>query len=120
MEQLTRLGFRGISCYGPRAKASGTLKTVNTHVDIIDWHGSRGFIGTEPALGLLVGHLQARRQGRVDRSEPTGLITHHLVHDAASWDFLARLTERLHGHPAARWIGAPEAFAPARPSPVAA
>jgi hypothetical protein len=120
VDQLPRLGFRGISCYGPRPRASSALMTVNTHGDIIDWHGGRGFVGTDAALGLLVGHLQARRRGAADAAEPTGLITHHLVHDEACWDFLGRLTARLEGRAGVRWIGAPEAFAIARPAPAAA
>jgi hypothetical protein len=107
---LARLGFSGISCYGPRPRDLDALITVNTHIDIIDWHGSRGFIGTESALGLLVGHLEARRRGTADPDEPSGLITHHLAHDEESWDFLRTLTAHLETRPAARWIGAPQAF----------
>ncbi|MEP6970378.1 MAG: hypothetical protein ABJA49_08045, partial [Betaproteobacteria bacterium] len=38
--QLAPAGYRGLSRFGPRAKASVApgLVQVNTHVDIIDWH----------------------------------------------------------------------------------
>jgi hypothetical protein len=108
---LPRLGLRGISCYGARPAADAGLVRVNTHVDIIDWHGTRGFVGTEAALALLVGHLSARRTGTGDREEPTGLLTHHLVHDEASWVFIGKLLGHLRGNRAVRWIAAREAFA---------
>jgi hypothetical protein len=31
--------------------------------------------------------LQTRRSGETDRTEPLGLLTHHLVHSEEVWDF---------------------------------
>lgn len=107
---LPRLGFRGLSCYGARKGSQAGLARVNTHVDLIDWHGTRGFVGTERALDLLVDHLRARRTGAADSSEPTGLLSHHLTHDEATWVFLGKLREHLRSHAAVRWVGAREAF----------
>jgi len=103
---LPQAGFRGITTYLPRRQAEPVagLRQVNTHVDIIDWHGTRGFLGTEPVLDLLLRHLRARRQGAADITEPTGLLTHHLVHDAACWSFLQRLQDWLSRHPVIRWL----------------
>lgn len=91
--QLTRAGYIGCSRYGARraAEPAPGLRQVNTHADIIDWQGSRGFVGEECALGAIVRHLAARRGGSVDREEPTGLLTHHALHDEAAWRFLERL-----------------------------
>ncbi len=36
-------------------------------------------------------HLQARRTGTADAGEPTGWLSHHAVHDAATWSFLEQL-----------------------------
>jgi hypothetical protein len=92
----------------------GELNIVNTHVDVIDWHGGRGFLGEAAALDLLIGHLSARRQGRADPDEPTGLLTHHLVHDADTWRFLENLQDFIRDHPGdqppARFIEPAEAF----------
>jgi predicted deacetylase len=100
--RLPAAGVRGLSRYGARARGAGALVEVNTHVDIIDWQGTRGFIGEERALGLALRHFAARREGRADPREPTGVLTHHAVHDEATWRFLARLfeTTRRHG---AQW-----------------
>jgi hypothetical protein len=110
--QLPEIGLRGLSSYGPRN--SGVAKigiaVVNTHVDIMRWHGERGFLGVGPCLDLAVGHLRARRERRVDGSEATGILTHHLVHDANAWRFLADFVQRTNGHPAARWVHAAELF----------
>jgi len=98
-------GFRGLSRYLPRkAPQIHGLKQVNTHVDVIDWKGSRGFVGETAALTLLVGHFEARRLGNVDRNEPTGLLTHHLVHDPATWRFLEKLRDFLKKQSAARLL----------------
>jgi hypothetical protein len=86
-------GYRGISTFGPRKNrmACAGVVQVNTHVDIIDWKGSRGFCGVDSALGQARAHLAARRNGMVDMEEPTGWLTHHAVHDEACWAFLERL-----------------------------
>jgi len=109
--RLAELGIRGLSTYGPRAAAATAgVVVVNTHVDIIDWHGARRFLGLDRCLQLAIGHLAARRQGRVDPNEPTGLLTHHLVHDAEAWSFLAAFSQRTASHAAVRWMGARQLF----------
>lgn len=108
--KLPSVGLRGLSRYG--ARAPGEHFEVNTHVDIIDWRGSRGFCGEQAALTMAVRHLAARRTGAADAQEPTGVLTHHAVHDAAAWDFLEQLfarTRRL----GASWREADKLFPPA-------
>lgn len=110
--RLAAAGYRGLSRFGPRAAAASipALVQVNTHVDIIDWRGSRGFVGEEPALRAATAHLQARREGRADPAEATGWLTHHLVHDEASWRFLALLFERTRSRSPVVWQGADTLF----------
>ena len=109
-EELTPLlptaGLHGLSGYGAR-KPGEAPHVVNAHVDIVDWRGTRGFVGEEAALALLTGHLTARRTGAADIAEPTGILTHHRDHDVGCWDFLARLIAALRDHPAALWTGGP-------------
>src|SRR5262245_15653325 len=85
VSQLPTSGIVGLSTFGPRSTphAAPGVRQVNTHVDLLDWRGTRGFIGEGSALDIVVGHLSQRRQRQVDPSEPTGLLTHHLVHDDA-------------------------------------
>ncbi len=111
---LGAAGYVGLSTYGARngTHAACGVVQVNTHIDIIDWRGSRGFVGDDAALGMAIAHLAARRAGAADRDEPTGLLTHHLVHDAAAWRFVDTFIAATRGHAAARWIGAREAFHP--------
>ncbi|MBM3534841.1 MAG: hypothetical protein FJX60_17575 [Alphaproteobacteria bacterium] len=108
---LPGLGFRGLSTYRPRerAEAAPGLLQVNTHADIIDWR-ERRFVGDEVALGALIGHLADRREGGADAAEPTGVLTHHLVHDAPAWSFLDRLFTVTRAHPAIRWLTPAQAF----------
>lgn len=113
--RLPECGLHGISGYGARSGAQSVpgVTQVNTHVDIIDWRGSRGFTGEEPALRAAVKHLAARRCGGADAAEPTGWLTHHALHDAATRAFLERLFERTR-RLGARWHDS-QALFPSRP-----
>lgn len=109
---LPRAGFLGLSTYGPRsgAEPAPRLRQANCHVDVVDWRDGRGFIGCGRALALVVAHLAARRAGSVDPAEPTGLLTHHAVHEESTWTFVARFVECTRRHPAARWLAPGEAI----------
>jgi hypothetical protein len=112
---LAASAIRAVSRVKPRGAAwsrPGVFQS-NVHVDLVAWRGGRGFVGEAAALAGLVGHLRARRKGIVDRDEPTGILTHHLVQDRATGDFLGRLVALTRGHPAVRWLDARAVFAPA-------
>lgn len=98
--------FAGVSAFGPRDR--GAEGRCNTHVDPIDWRGRYGVprstLPVPMILDQLIGHLAGRRQGRFDPAEPTGLLTHHLDHDAALWRFLECLVDRLWNDVRVRWI----------------
>ena len=101
--RLPGLGLHGLSGFGDRGEKVPGVVEINTHVDIIDWHGTRAFIGEEPALRGLISHIVA------NTGEPIGVLTHHAVHDEAAWTFLARLYERTRRH-GARWAEARSLF----------
>lgn len=114
MPLLAECGIGGISRIKPREAAlpNPLVFESNVHVDLVAWHGDRGFVGEVMALAGLVGHLRGRRCGTVDRDEPTGILTHHLVQDAATSAFLDRLLRLTLDHPAAEWLDAELVFAP--------
>ena len=109
---LPDLGFVGLSTWDARQgrEAAPGLPQVHTHADPIAWRNGRVFRGVGPVTDALADHLEARRRGRADPEEPTGLLTHHLAHDEPGWAFLEETAERLSRHPAVRWLSAPEAF----------
>ena len=114
---LPELGYRGLSRFSRRpVTKSHSLIQSDTHIDIIEW-GSRTFIGVEAALNALISHLQARRLGRVDPDEPTGLLTHHQAHDSRAWEFLQRLSAVIARHPHVSWVD-PRALFSHDPIPV--
>lgn len=114
VSRLAGLGFCGLSTLGPRraARAHG-LACANVHVDIIDWQARR-CRGDAAAVAAALDHLRARRAGDADAGEPTGLMTHHRVHDAACRDLVDRFVTTVRDHPAARWVDAAETFAEPR------
>ena len=112
VDALPAIGFTGLSAFGRRAKAFAApgVRAANAHVDIVDWRGGGGFVGERQALAQALRHLRERRAGAADGEEPTGLMTHHLDHDAQCWDFIETLVARTSAHAAARWLSAEAVF----------
>ena len=107
---LASAGFSGISSIWARETVypvKGLLQ-VNTHLDPVNWHQGRGFIGETNAIGQIHRHLCARRQAGGDVAEPTGILTHHLIQNDEVWAFCRTLFETLNRHPAAQWLNARE------------
>lgn len=102
---LAGSGYRGVSVFGARPTAIGPagLLWMNTHVDLIDWHGSRSAVPEAEVLEALRREFADRRTGARDPREPIGLLTHHLVHDETIRALLAALLDRLAHHPALSW-----------------
>jgi hypothetical protein len=90
---LPEIGYRGLSTFGARTREQPVkgLRQVNTHVDLIDWRGSRGFVGEAAALEALV---QALAHARTVTGEPVGLLSHHLAMDEPGWDFIRSVVGR--------------------------
>ncbi len=110
---LASAGFSGISSIWARETASPVkgLLQVNTHLDPVNWHHDRGFIGETIAIGQIHQHLSARRQAGGDIAEPTGILTHHLIQNDEVWAFCRTLFDTLNRHPATRWLNAREIWA---------
>jgi hypothetical protein len=98
---LAGLGYRALSVYG-RSRTSSPIALVNTHVDLMNWHGVRGCRPHAELVANLVAELIDRFDGN---DEPIGILTHHLVHDDAAWDFISRLFEETRNSPVVEWQG---------------
>ncbi|HTZ35120.1 MAG TPA: polysaccharide deacetylase family protein [Stellaceae bacterium] len=104
---LAEAGFAAISQMAPRKTPwRGGIATIDVDLDVVAWHEDRRFVGEAAALGRLVALLRARRA--VGDDTAIGILTHHLVMDDATENFLARLGEIVAAHPAARWDGVGE------------
>ncbi len=110
---LPAMGYAALSTFKARQSLCIVpgLVSINTHADIINWHHGRGFIGTSAVLDQVIGHLRARRDAAVDPTEPTGLLTHHLVHDEECWRFMENFLIYLKDHMGAALINITEVLA---------
>lgn len=110
--ELPRLGIEVLSAFGaePTGLVAGPRR-LNTHVDIIDWRGSRSGLDHQALIAQLAASLaQARAAG----GRPVGILSHHLVHDAAAWGFLEALTAFVRPRGDVGWWP-PERALPGRP-----
>lgn len=122
VSRLAGAGFHGMSTFGPRTSRWAALQVAqcNTHVDLIAWRRDRAFIGVDAAIDRLVEHLEARRNGSADSSEPSGILTHHLDLNDAAWEFLGDLLARTRAHEAVSWLDARAAFDASQGTPAPA
>ena len=109
---LPGLGFLGVTAFEPREGDEPVpgLRLNHAHCDPVNWKKGGAFAGEAKALNQILDHLAARRTGKADADEATGLLTHHIDMDEGAWAFCARLLAALHDHPAARITSAGELF----------
>lgn len=103
--RLPAIGFDGLSCFrGYRLRAEGGPRLLNTHVDVMDWHGGR--IGRSPdaLLAEIVARLAAERDASGAHDTHLGLLLHHRDHDETVWAFLSAFIGAVSAHPAARVV----------------
>ncbi|MEM7440928.1 MAG: polysaccharide deacetylase family protein [Pseudomonadota bacterium] len=102
---LPSFGYRYLSTYNARPEkwAAPGLERVNTHVDPIDWHETRSLVDEDQLLARLQKDLDDRLSGATDATEPFGLLTHHLAHDGAIWDFTDQFLEVVLSAPVTLW-----------------
>lgn len=105
VQRLPEVGFAALSVFGPEKPSPFPL--INTHVDVMDWRGTRGCRDHSLIVADIVERMRQVSgdvAGREDQTGRTvGLLTHHLVHDEDVWDFLERLFTITSGHPGCRW-----------------
>lgn len=108
VDVLAGLGFKGLSTFSDAfaTRPISGLQVANSHVDIIDWRGSRGGKAHDALIEEVVGALETRAAA----GEPIGILSHHLAHDETAWSFLERLGETVSAHPSACWISPRDLF----------
>ncbi|WP_201830529.1 glycosyltransferase [Microvirga zambiensis] len=97
LPRLAQLGFTGLSTFAERESAfpAAGLLQINTHVDPVDWHGTRSLADPAEIVARLAAAVERRVAGEADGGEPIGFLTHHLIHDDVIWSLCERLIARL-------------------------
>ncbi|WP_193185207.1 polysaccharide deacetylase family protein [Nisaea sediminum] len=110
--ELAACGFSALSAFGPRrtAEPAPGLKCVNTHIDLIDWRGTRRFVGIGAVRAAIIRHLAAVRAGGAEAEEPCGLLTHHLIMVEQDWHALGVLVAELAAHEGVRLFAPSDCF----------
>lgn len=85
---LGELGYAALSTFGVALDDKPAIPEINTHIDIIDFRGTRrcrehDVLAKEIAVAL----VHSLNHGRY----PVGILSHHLVHDELAFDFLEAL-----------------------------
>lgn len=108
---LQSAGLSAFSRKGARPAATlGELNLTNIHCVPILWTDPPSFDDDATYLRALLDHLRGKRNGVLDPDEPTGVLTHHLVQNARSYEFMSRLSQMIWDHPAATWLDARQIF----------
>lgn len=107
--RLPELGLNGISTIGPPrfGALAGAIAECNADVDPIDWR-LRETREASTVVADVVLELARRRRG--ESGAPVGIMSHHLVHDAAAWRLLEELLAVTADHPAIAWRDAKSLF----------
>lgn len=86
------------------------FKEINIHVDILNFKDKNNvkFAGNEQVVQSICHHLSMRRENKTQANIPTGIMTHHLVHDQESWNFLHELFTLTRESMNCRWLSISE------------
>jgi hypothetical protein len=101
---LGKLGYSAISAFGQSApeQTERSIPQINTHVDLIDFRGTRRCRDH----GVLASSLAATLDHSLTHGRyPIGVLSHHLDHDDAAFEFLEGLFAVSKSH---RWLPARE------------
>src|SRR5205823_4926640 len=101
MPDLPGLGYGALSAFGAPVLEVAGLAVVNTHVDLIDFRGTRRCHEHDLLARNLAEELARSRL--LDRTA-VGILTHHLVGDPSATQFLNDLFLVTTNHPACRWV----------------
>ncbi|WP_131195174.1 polysaccharide deacetylase family protein [Lichenihabitans psoromatis] len=98
---LPQAGYRTLSTFDrPTPGGVDGLKLLNCDLDLIDWRNGRRGRSIPDLCGRLVRAIDAARLHR----GPIGLLSHHLAHDEAAWDFLEQFLDEVRPSPAVSFI----------------
>ena len=109
-ERRQEVGLAGLSTFG--TAPPGDPHWINMHLDIFEWRPVRRPLNTGRLMLLSWRRSERRLAGD---PEPIGIMTHHLVHEEASWAFLDDLFGLIAKHPAVAWPSHAALFNLARP-----
>src|SRR3990167_7052026 len=91
-------GLIGFSVKGATPSPRRTFKVVNVHIEPIVWSVPPTLGDPDVHIAAIVAELQQRRS--TGSTEPIGVLTHHLSHDAATMTFCEELAGILKVNPA--------------------
>ena len=124
LARLPETGVTALSAFAApgRIPPPAAVPRLDTHVDLIDWRGGRAPLSGEAAALALAAGVGIRAPAAAEQTAtaghhetrvdgPIGILSHHLVTDAAAWRAWRPLLAALAAHPAVRWLDPAAALA---------
>lgn len=87
---------RGFPRSSSERNVPSPIVTIDTHIDPIDWRGTRGLLHPERIAERVTRDVSGWLDG--ESETPLGLLTHHLAMDEAVWSFCEDLIETVLSH----------------------
>lgn len=106
LPHLHRSKAAGVSAYRMpgREPQSASRPRLDTHVDLIDWRGTRQGLSAERLVDLLVPWVKLASVTENPLDSAVGVLSHHLVTRPNDWSAWAPVWRVIASHSASRWV----------------
>ena len=91
-------------CSPGREPMAAACPRLDTHVDLIDWRGTRRGHSVERLVDLLIPWIKLRSGIEYPLDSTRGVLSHHLVTLPKDWAAWARVWQVIASHSASRWV----------------
>ena len=106
LSHLDRSKIAALSGYRSpgREPRSAACPRLDTHVDLIDWRGTRQGLTAERLVDLLIPWINPTSDTENPLDSLRGVLSHHLVTKPENWSAWGSVLRMIGSHSASRWV----------------